>query len=98
MAFIKKIAGNKHPIVSRFIPFLNNLDGEFGEENVYIGPFDRIKGDCQGIRVRLKYFDPVRLSFRLQAKKGDAVQYFFLRLSEDQQPYIERFLTKYGHL
>jgi len=96
--FNKKILGVKHSVVGRFLPLLYKLDGEFGEENVQPGYFDQIKGSGSGIRVRPKYFDHRRLLYRLQAKNGNAVQYFFLKLDEGYKSRIEEFLRKNRYL
>jgi hypothetical protein len=98
MTFSHKIFGNKHSILSRLIPLVEGLDEEFGEENVYIGPFCNVRSNGQGTHVHLKYFDPRWQTFRLQARKGDGLQYFFLKLGEDHKPDIEEFLRKNGYL
>jgi hypothetical protein len=77
------------------IPLVKELDAEFGEENIRPSYYHQIKGDGPGIHVHFKYYDSRRKAYRLQAKKGNAVQYFYLRLDEGCEPDVERFAQRY---
>ena len=93
--FKQKIFGHKHSIARSFNPLINSLDREFGEENVCIGDYHHIRNNKPGIRVCLKYFDPRSRMYRLQAKKGDLVQCFYLKLDEGYRSQVEDFLKSY---
>ncbi|HJW97407.1 MAG TPA: hypothetical protein VJ485_04565 [archaeon] len=93
--FKQKIRGNKHSIAYGFSPLVESLDWEFGEETVYIGRFCRVSHNAPGICIRLKYYDPRKQAYRLQAKKGYAIQYFFLKLDEERGQEVEEFVRKY---
>ena len=93
--FSKKISGVKHSVPRRFRLLLYRLDVEFGEENVDPGYYHWIKGDGPDLHVDFKYYDPRRKAYRLQAKKGGLVEYFYVRLGEDCEPHVKEFVKRY---
>ena len=56
-AFNKKIPFVKHSVVKKFIPFLNDLESEYGEWNVLPGYYGRIRGNGRGVHACVKYYE-----------------------------------------